>query len=308
MPLDVPLNLTEVTQNIQILVDHRCFNMKKLWGNNKKKGEDEDEYVEPTVYFSFAISCDKLPVDVVMGMGFEWSRMNGQKLMIKDLPSFKTETPVAIYHLHNNGHMPTLTKELTAILTQARDVGASKEIDGLWQGNIPLTTWRKNVPRIPGQDTSKFKGWAQRLQYNRKVLHIECDKGHSKIICNLVEVAKDEGLFKRMWGSQVHAAAVVDKETTAGELKRLTKMSQTHTNFHSSMTTEDLIGISDLDAVALVYSVSDPTKKIATMSLMHILYKYLKLKSGFSLVAEIHQQGTIGAVEVLFRTHLRPSK
>ena len=55
-------------------------------------------------------------------MGFEWSRMDGQKLMPKDLPFFSTETPVAIYHLHNNGHIPTLTKELTAILTQARDI------------------------------------------------------------------------------------------------------------------------------------------------------------------------------------------
>ena len=109
-------------------------------------------------------------------------------------------------------------------------------------------------------------------------MHIECDNGHSKIICDLVELAKDEGPFKRMWGKQVHPTAVVNKDMTAGELQQLTKMSQTHTNFHTSMISEDLIGILDLDAVATVYSVSKPTRAVATMSLRHILYNYFKLK------------------------------
>ena len=29
-PLDIPLNLTELTQNVKISGDARCFNMKKL--------------------------------------------------------------------------------------------------------------------------------------------------------------------------------------------------------------------------------------------------------------------------------------
>ena len=47
-PLDVPLNLTELTHN---------FKMKKLWGTNKKKAKDEDEFVNPTVYTSALLYC-----------------------------------------------------------------------------------------------------------------------------------------------------------------------------------------------------------------------------------------------------------
>ena len=83
--------------------------MEKLWGNNNKKGVDENESVNPTVYFIFAVLCEKDSKDLVEMMSFEWSRMNGKKLMIKDLTSFSTETPIAVYHLYNNGHMESLS-------------------------------------------------------------------------------------------------------------------------------------------------------------------------------------------------------
>ena len=86
--------------------------------------------------------------------------------------------------------MPTLTKELTSILTLAPNIGEKKGIENVFMGIVPQSTWRKNVPRIPGQDTLQFKGWEQCLQYNRKVMHIEYNKGHSKIIYDLVEIAK----------------------------------------------------------------------------------------------------------------------
>ena len=70
--LDVPLNLTELIQNVKTSGHVHCFEMKNLWGTDKKKGTDEDEFVNPTEYFSFAISCDKDPKDLVERMSFEW--------------------------------------------------------------------------------------------------------------------------------------------------------------------------------------------------------------------------------------------
>ena len=56
--------------------------------------------------------------------------------MMKDLPSFSMETPVAIYHLHNNGHMQTLTKDLMSILALVWDIGEEKGIKNIFMGIV----------------------------------------------------------------------------------------------------------------------------------------------------------------------------
>ena len=53
---------------------------------------------------------------------------------------------------------------------------------------------------------------------------------------------------------------MVGKYTSAVEIKRLVDVSQKHTNFHSIMASEELVGVIDFDATETVYSVSDPTK------------------------------------------------
>ena len=83
-----------------------------------------------------------------------------------------------------------------------------------------------------------------------------------------------------MWGKQVHVSKVVGKDTSAVKIKRLINVSQKHTNFHSSMTAEELVGIIYFDATKTVYSVLDPEKSVATMSFHHVLYKYVKMDDG----------------------------
>ena len=78
-----------------------------------------------------------------------------------------------------------------------------------------------------------------------------------------------------MWGKQVHVSKVVGQDTSAVEIKRLINVSQKHTNFHSSMTAKELVGIIDFDATETVYSVLNLTKAVATMSLRHVLSKYV---------------------------------
>ena len=80
-----------------------------------------------------------------------------------------------------------------------------------------------------------------------------------------------------MRGKKLHVSKVVGKDTSEVEIKRLIHVSQKHTHFHSSMTAEELVGVIDFDATETFYSVSDPTKSVATMSLRHVLYKYLKM-------------------------------
>ena len=92
---------------------------------------------------------------------------------------------------------------------------------------------------------------------------------------------------------------MVGKDTSAVEIKRLINVSQKHTNFHSSMTAEELVGIIDFDVTETVYSVSDPSKAVATMNLCHVLYKYGKMDDGHSLIAEAHQRDHMGSVYIV---------
>ena len=65
------------------------------------------------------------------------------------------------------------------------------------------------------------------------------------------------------------------------------------------MTAEELVGIIDFDATETVYSVSDPTKAVATMNLCHVLYKYVKMDDRNLLIAKAHQNGHMGSVDIV---------
>ena len=58
-----------------------------------------------------------------------------------------------------------------------------------------------------------------------------------------------------MWGKQVHVSKVVGKDTSAVEIKHLINVSQNHTNFHSIIIAEELVGIIYLDATDTFYCV-----------------------------------------------------
>ena len=61
---------------------------------------------------------------------------------------------------------------------------------------IPLMTFRKNVPKLSGQDILKFNNWPWKIQVNRKVLHLKVYKGEIKLIEKIIEVAKEKKLFE----------------------------------------------------------------------------------------------------------------
>ena len=59
------------------------------------------------------------------------------------------------------------------------------------------------------------------------------------------------------------------------------------------------MGIIYFDATETFYSVLDPTKAVATMSLHRVLYKYVKMDDGHSLIAEAHQRGHMVSVDIV---------
>ena len=65
------------------------------------------------------------------------------------------------------------------------------------------------------------------------------------------------------------------------------------------MTAEEMVGIIDFDVTETVYSASDFSKPVATMNLYHVLYNYVKMEDGHSLISKTHQQCHMGSVNIV---------
>ena len=76
-----------------------------------EKGKNKDMR-PPTAYFSFAVSSDIPPEDIIAPIAVDWTMMGGNKLAVKTLGYFDTCTPIVIYFLWNEGHPDTLLEEL----------------------------------------------------------------------------------------------------------------------------------------------------------------------------------------------------
>ena len=168
-----------------------------------------------------------------------------------------------------------------------------------WEGHdIPELGMRLNVPKIPGQDTSAFKGWPRRLQWYRKVLHVECDSDAVPMIQDLVAAAKQRGLFKPMWGQNVRVSNTAGAKTKPQDLTNMGRYVRRHVNYHSSMIYDGLVGINALDTPVPFYAESDPNRIMGQMTLRYVLYRYIKMSGGHSLIGEIHQENALASVDV----------
>ena len=77
-----PSNFTELTVVIKI-ADSTRFEKVRLYGNKESHRElDEDKLENPKVYFTFVVSSDKDPQDVIESerTKHEWKRKEGNKL------------------------------------------------------------------------------------------------------------------------------------------------------------------------------------------------------------------------------------
>jgi hypothetical protein len=89
-------------------------------------------------------------------------------------------------------------------------------------------------------------------------------------------------------GKHAHISEVVNKELTPSKIKRLIKVAQLHTNYQCSMILKDIIGITNLDAMAGIYH-EESGNFLGTLSLCQALLRYLRHSDGHQLIAEVHQ-------------------
>ena len=113
--------------------------------------------------------------------------------------------------------------------------------------SLPAIELHLQVPKLPGQDTSHFNKLEWRVQNNRKAYHVECDKRFAMGVKRLTQLAKDFDIVVDWWGKHAHVSNVADKDSTPGEIKRLCRVAQVHTNYQCLMIVEEIQGITDLN-------------------------------------------------------------
>ena len=88
------------------------FEKVKPWGN-KAKNTDRTEaaLIDPEVYFDFAFSWDQDPETILGAIRIEWRRQGGNRLGMKLLDFFDTQTVLVVYIIHNGGNHNTIIKE-----------------------------------------------------------------------------------------------------------------------------------------------------------------------------------------------------
>ena len=115
-------------------------------------------YNDPVVYFTLALVMDVEPDEFTHRIDIEWRRQGGKRLSVNELGCFTTATPGAFYRLWNNFHQKDLTEEIRLIMQETYDHDEKTKAlpDEFLLDNVPRTKWRRNVPKLPGQNTQQF--------------------------------------------------------------------------------------------------------------------------------------------------------
>ena len=150
----LPASMTELGAYLKLSGSPRIFEKPRGGQGNTKV---------PTMYFSFAVSSDISPDEIMAQVVVDWNILGGTRLAVKNLGVFDTVTPMVIYFLWNEGHEATILRELQQILSMAAPTVLGGEQDAL-----PPMALRKQIPRIPGQVTTDFQNLSFRAQMARR--------------------------------------------------------------------------------------------------------------------------------------------
>ena len=262
---------------------------------------------------NFAIGVDEDPKEVVNTLSLEWGRKGGTWMAIKSLQAYHTAVGAVLHRFYNGVNWVTVGQKMEQILEMARIAGMESEAEESMVEVEEITGWKKvpnvsfklNVPTIPGQNAQQFEKMenSREIGFNRKALHAEVDKLDLEYFTKLVKIAKEEGLFRKMWGRQVIVASVLDKNNIK-DIKKVSSVVHDHIGLQVNMQGIALEGIHDVDKEVPIYEDEDNQRSlIGFISLRYALYEYLKFPDGSgSLFCQIHHMTMGEAVAVVPNT------
>ena len=123
-PQGLPTDFTDCGVWIKVSGNAGVFEMRKPRKTEddkaRRRGDDEDDLIDPEVYFQCCISSDEEPEVILERVSFEWAKIGGNRLEVKQISSFFTKPAVTLFHMRINASFATLMPELRRMLEETR--------------------------------------------------------------------------------------------------------------------------------------------------------------------------------------------
>jgi hypothetical protein len=200
----IPSNVTMPGAHFKILSsDKNPFEKQKQWG---KANKDKEEFRDPIVYFSLAMTMDKNPKDLLSRIIHEWQRHGGILLRVKDLQSFESDTILAFYNIFTSTPKNYLLQEFCSIFQEVQTLAQEIEsTDFIWaaedllsNSTLPAMELHLQNPKLPGQHMIHFNKLSRLAQANWKAFYVECNYQYAANIKKLTQLAKEADLVTKM--------------------------------------------------------------------------------------------------------------
>ena len=317
-PTQIPLDLTEAGAWIRPSGDAGVFDMRKPRKNdaNKKKKvgridevEDEDAgKVDPEVWTQLCISCDEDPEDLLERCSYEWRKIGGVRLQVKEIAAFSTKSAATFYFMNSGANLGRVKEEVKRIIVDAIQIGID-QVDEFYSRGVPDFALKLATPRIEGQNTQVFRDWSWSKQNMRKTIHVDVETANVPYMHDIIRIAKDFGLVTKYFGRGVKAAIVVEKskkgrkgdgevDMSKYDLAAVAAWSRDHINYQANTMYDGIRGILNVDQEVEVQSVANAEEAVGKVSLRTLLYKKVKMGE-YPLFLEIHQGAPMMPVDVV---------
>jgi hypothetical protein len=184
---DIPTNFTKLRKHIMISGGSWVFN-KKETGNND-------------VYGRFCLKSQILTEDIINQVSFEFSRLGGKNLYLKQHQAMETKTPVMLLFVCNGTDIASILLDMKQMLELAyKDIEENGMMPEEFEDKeIPHFTLQVNVPRLPA-DNNKHntnKGYNYYKEHGKKAFHFK--------------VAKEDVPYFKLLSSHAHRLCLKNK-------------------------------------------------------------------------------------------------
>jgi hypothetical protein len=188
----------------------KAFQPKKNNDKRKgRKGKDEPETLDPSVYPTMVFSTDVEPDIIISLVAHEFGHAGGFYFRKKQLQCEEMSTPFVIYFLYTFNDIATIRGELTSLLEEALqsmkdDLTLPEEFE---YSQLPDINICWGVPKLLGQPGNGFSGYSREMQEARRAHLIECDTTAIPFLRMLICYIKEA---IHIWGGHTHITETVD--------------------------------------------------------------------------------------------------
>ena len=298
LPSKVPSDITLIQRHVDL--NNQSLRRYKPWGRNKETTETDDEgYASPTPRFSISISTNMEPETLVNTIRPWFQDSGGIQLEVDRRLIFQAKPAALLFRQLAKNSTATIHAEMKLLLEEARQRAQVLDSSGEFCSTpVPHFGVRAAIPKIAGQDTTKFQNNDRRENAHRRVLQFECSAEHVEQLQWLVEMAKEFSLVGKLWGKGAHLSNVPqDKEgRSLMHLSAMCELCDAQISHSKLWRPAGLVGVLDVNVQfdIVMPGASRPTKVGARA----ILLGWPMFADGIPVFREVHQQGPGADVDV----------